>query len=178
MRLTFKSREISLQFDEDVPCAAGEESLQAWCPAPSWSGIDTRIRVVAEVYRAYGGIHARALVGGTFCALSGDRIDVRLQFSTDVVRLGRPANCPSSLGSALVSGLPAELSDAALRDLLRALQVAEAPSGILVVDRAAHNEESSEVAFRLVGEAMATAVSSKIRDRDVESDMTGLLTSW
>lgn len=178
MKLTFKSREIALRFDEDVPCAAGEQSLQAWCPAPSWSGSDTRVRIIAEVYRAYGGIHARALVGGTFCALPGDRIDVRLQFSADVVRLGRPANCPSSLGSPLVSGLPADLSATALRDLLRALQVAETPSGTLVVDRAAHNEESSEIAFRLVGEVMATAVVSRIRDRDIESDMAGLLRSW
>jgi hypothetical protein len=178
MKFTFKSREISLRFDEDVSCSAGEESLRASCPAPSWPGGDARIRVIAEIYRAYGGIHARALVGGMFQAVPADRIDVRLQFSADVVQLGRQADCPSNLGSPLVSGLPADLSPAALRDLVRTLQAAEVPSGSLVIDRAAHNEESSEIAFRLVCEVMAAAVSAKIWDRDVESAMTGLLTSW
>jgi hypothetical protein len=179
MKVGTSAEQVSISFDEDPRCPMGREMLQSQIPATPCRDDSSSVRVLAEVYRAHGGMRTRAMLGGVFRRSSLKVLELTTLFNAEPIALGRPADCHSPLGPPLVCGLPADLARSAHRDLLAALQEAGIPSGSMIADQAAHDPlDSSENSFRLVGSLVAVATKARLTGRDPERAVTDLMSTW
>lgn len=131
-----------------------ERSLVADVPAAPGDGRGAR-RAAVEFYRAVGGLPQRALLGGIWSPSSTGVLRVEVALS------GRwadePRTYPGQLGHWLLPGLPDEYGE----EVMNMLTAAGLPSGVLTVDRAAHDPvESSQVAFRATALVLAAALGA------------------
>ena len=134
-----------------------------------------RVRAFVELVRRFGGLTARALVGGEFTG-GGDQalIEVSVMQETGAARPVR-----SHLGRHLyAAGLPAEFADAVLQGLL--LAGSELPAGVLVIDRGAVDDEgSSSVVFRQAAQLLREALLVLPQDAGaIEGHVRAVMATW
>jgi hypothetical protein len=134
-----------------------------------------RARAFVELVRRFGGLTARALVGGEFTG-GGDQalIEVSVMHGTGAARPVR-----SHLGRHLyAAGLPAEFADGVMQGLL--LAGSELPAGILVIDRGAVDDEgSSSVVFRQAAQLLREVLLVLPQDAEVmEERVRAVMATW
>jgi hypothetical protein len=134
-----------------------------------------RARAFVELVRRFGGLTARALVGGEFSG-GGDQALIEVSVMDETVA-ARPVR--SHLGRHLyAAGLPAEFADAVLQGLLLAGN--ELPAGVLIVDRGAVDDEgSSSFVFRQAAQLLREVLLVLPRDAGaVEERVRAVIATW
>jgi hypothetical protein len=122
---------------------------------------------------------SRALLGGVFRGQPGELLMLRVLAHDEPITSDRPTDVTSSLvRQPLVSGLPADLADHVHADLMATVTATGLPSGSLLIDQAAHDGETSQMAFRWTGGVLATALAARIEVTDVERSIADLMSGW
>lgn len=134
-----------------------------------------RARAFVELVRRFGGLTARALVGGEFAG-GGDQALIEIS-----VMRGAGAARPvrSHLSRHLyAAGLSAEFADAVLQGLLLAGN--ELPAGLLVIDRGAVDDEgSSSAVFRQAAQLLREVLLVLPQDPGViEERVRAVMATW
>jgi hypothetical protein len=156
-------------FDEDIASLAGATVRTGHRQAAPGNTAGTITLVVAEIYLRHSGMNTRALLGGTFTLDAASAVTVvHLHAEDRDITVERTDPCPSRLGPALLRGLPSDLADAALSGLVGSGEP-PLPGGVLVIDRAAHDQvDSSEFAFRLVGDFLVYMLAARFAGADID----------
>src|SRR5690242_4249289 len=134
-----------------------------------------RARAFVELVRRFGGLTARALVGGEFAA-GGDRALIEVSVTRDA-GVARPVR--SHLGGHLyAAGMLPEFADAVIQGLLAAANAL--PAGTLVIDRRAVDDEgSSSAVFRQAAQLLREALLSPQQDTGViEERVRAVMATW
>jgi hypothetical protein len=160
----------------DDPLAALEPSEVRRASAGVADGeFPGQVRAFVELVRRFGGLTARALVGGAFTA-GGDQALIEVSV-TQETGAARPVR--SHLGRHLyTAGLPAEFADAVLQGLLLAGN--ELPAGILIIDRGAVDDEgSSSVVFRQAAQLLREVLLVLPQDEGaMEERVRAVMATW
>ena len=166
-----------LAIGADDPLAALEPSEVRRASAAVADGeFPGRARAFVELVRRFGGLTARALVGGEFTG-GGDQVLIEVSVM-EGAGAARPVRSHHLGRHLYAAGLPAEFADAVLQGLL--LAGSEMPAGILVIDRGAVDDEgSSSAVFRQAAQLLREVLLVLPQDTAVmEERVRAVMATW
>ena len=143
----------SVAIDEDLPEAGfrAEKHLRVEVQSKS-SHTNNAVRGVIEIQRNLGGMRWRAVLGGTWVPQREQSLvlDVGIAYAS---AFSAEPDCPSLLdaGFPYRVGLIEEFAPRALNGMLEVARQSPFGPGVLVIDRAGFDDESSSIIFRSAG---------------------------
>lgn len=172
-------RAIAMRRDEPSAFYIATEQHRRLSPSSFYAGHSFNMTV--EVRRNFGGMTARALLGGVFTSAVRplDLVTVlEVPFAADLMEIQTPPNCRSELGQPLIAGLPRDFADAVLAGLMDEAAGA-LPAGVLRITRAGFDPTgSSEIIFTTVSQLLRSVVSAALENRDPEAAALAAMRSW
>jgi len=169
----------SAAIDEDLPEAEfqAEKYIHADVHAKNLRQ-SKAVRSIIEIQRNLGGMRWRAMLGGTWLPKPGRllALDVGI-VSASAVSAG--PDCPSLLKGEFSYrvGLTEEFAPHALNGMLEKVGQLSLGPGVILIDRAGFDDESSSIIFRLAGRMLVTVLAALAHGEDPTAEALAELTS-
>lgn len=161
--------------DDDLLAALQPSEVRRASAAVADRDFPVRTRAFVELVRRFGGMTARAFVGGEFTG-GGDQALIEISVMQEA-GAARPVR--SHLSRHVYSaGLPGEFADAVMQGLLAS--GGELPAGALVIDRGAVDDEgSSSAVFRQAAQLLREVLLVLPQDTEaVEYRVRDVMSTW
>ena len=169
-------RRVAIRVEEPSAAYTGSGVVRGHSPAGSAPGPGREVRVVVELSRLMGCMTMRALLGAVFLPDPSAQLTVvEVPFGADA-GWDAVAGCSSELGHPLVAGLSRGFACAALDGLTAG--PGGVPAGLVRVDRAAFDKESSEMAFRLAGRVLRHVLAPLAHGDPLPTAFLGVVPGW